>query len=238
MENNISEFENKPRHSRRYSSIWWGIVLIFVGVIFLAQRAGWLGPQYNWWALFIFIPAIGSLSGAFYAFQSSGRFNAAVRSSLGSGLVILTVAFIFLFGLNWAVYWPLMVIVGGFSMLLSGFNMREILSMSFWIGLGAMVLGAGFLAMNLNWYDVQAAFSPNRWWGIPILIPAGGALINALIAGVRGRGFGTVIGLITFGVMVAATGIVAFLGLDWNLLAPVLLIMVGVGILLGIFSRK
>ncbi len=238
MDEQISESGAQAPRKHHRSSIWWGLVLIFIGLIIFAQRAGWLGPQYNWWALFIFVPAIGTLSGAFYAFQSSGKFNAAVRSSLGSGLIILTVAFMFLFGVSWADWWPLIVIVPGVSFVLTGFSSREIINMSFWIGLGAMFLGAGFLALNLNLYDVEGAFAPYRWWGVAILIPAAGAFINALIAAARGRRFGTILGLIIFGLMAAATGIVALLGLDWNILAPILLIVVGVGILLGIFSRR
>lgn len=246
MENQPSSLEDRTQRRVGRGGAWWGLILIFVGLIIFAQRAGWLGPQYNWWALFIFIPAIATLSGAFYAYQSSGKFNAAVRSSLGSAVVIFTVAFIFLIGLDWSRWWPLMVLAGGFSIFLSGFgsgdwgagSVRLPINMGFWLGLGAMLLGAGFLAINLNFYDVRGLVSPNRWWAIPIFVPAAGALINALLLAVKGGRFGAIIGLVFFGLMAAATGMIAFLGMDWNLLGPVLLILAGVGILIGIFSNR
>lgn len=238
MENPNPNIEPSTVKPPRRSGAWWGLLLIFAGVIIFAQQAGWLGPRYNWWALFILIPAFGSLTGAFYAFQHSGKFNAAVRSGLGSGLIILTVALMFLFGLDWSKFWPLMVIVPGFAILLGGFSSREWINMAFWIGLGAMFLGAGFLGINLNVFDLSARFAPNNWWAIAILIPSVGAFITALLVGSRGGRFGEVIGLVIFGLLTGATGLVAFFGMDWNLLGPTLLIIAGVGILLGIFSKR
>ncbi|MEN4011524.1 MAG: hypothetical protein AB1453_02560 [Chloroflexota bacterium] len=238
MEPSNTTFETSTNRPARKGSAWWGLILIFAGAIIFAQQAGWLGPRYNWWALFILIPAFGSLTGAFYAFQHTGKFNAAVRSGLGSGLIVLTVAFIFLFGLDWSRYWPLMVIVPGFAILLGGFSRREWLNMAFWIGLGAMFLGTGFLGINLNTFDLSAVFAPNHWWAIAILIPCAGAFINALLVGLRGGRFGEVLGLVVFGLLNGATGLVAFFGMDWNLLGPALLIVAGVGILLGIFTKR
>ncbi len=238
MENTSSNIESSAVKTPRRSGAWWGLLLIFAGMLIFAQQAGWLGPRYNWWALFILIPAFGSLTGAFYAFQHSGKFNTAVRSGLGSGLIILTVAFMFLFGLDWSKYWPLMVIVPGFAILLGGFNSREWINMAFWIGLGAMFLGAGFLALNLNALDLSAWFAPNNWWAIAILIPSAGAFITALLVGLRGGRFGEVLGLVVFGLLTGATGLVAFFSMDWNLLGPALLIIAGAGILLGIFNKR
>ena len=72
-----------------------------------------------------------------------------------------------------------------------------------------------------------------------IAIPAAGAFINALIIAIRSRRVtGSVIALVFFGLMCAAVAAVAFLGLDWNLLGPTLLILLGATILLGIFNRR
>lgn len=234
--------ESRPVRRRR-SGAFWGAVLIVVGVIIFAQQTGLLSEQFNWWALFILIPAFGSLGAAFTSFQSSGKFNAAVRSSLGGAIVLLTLTFILLFGLNWAVYWPLMVVAAGFSFFINGLetdgSKAGIISMQLWIGLGAIYLGLGFLADKLGWLDPQAYFGPYRWWAVAILIPGAGALINALIAAARGgKFFGAAFGLVVFGLMVIATGVVALLGFSWNLLGPILLIVVGLGVMLGIFFRK
>ena len=49
-----------------------GVIVIVLGVIFLAKNLGWTGPEWafdNWWALFILIPAFGSLAGAWRAYR-------------------------------------------------------------------------------------------------------------------------------------------------------------------------
>lgn len=233
--------EVKPVRRKR-SGAFWGLVLIVAGLIIFAQQTGLIGEQFNWWALFILIPAFGSFAGAFSAWQNSGKFNAAVRSGIGGGLVVLTVALIFLFGLDWSVYWPLMVIVGGFSFFLNGFETGSaagVVSVSFWIGLGVMFLGLGFLGDYLNWFDPQSYFEPYRWWAVAILIPGIGALINSMFATIRARRFNsTAFGLFVFGLLVTATGVVALLGVSWDLLGPVLLIVLGLSVMLGIFSRR
>lgn len=232
---------NNPKNealSPRRNSAWFGIILILAGLIIFAQQAGWLGPRFNWWALFILIPAFGSLTGAFYAFQASGRFNAAVRSSLGSALILFTLTFMFLLGLDWSVYWPLMIIAPALSVLLNGFGGKEGLNMAFWIGLGAVYLGVGFLGINTGRMDLAQRFDPYNWWGIAILIPALGAFVSALLGFLRQEKFGNILGLIIFGLLTTATGLIAFFSANWALIGPVLLIVAGIGILVGIFSSK
>ena len=49
-----------------------GVIVIVVGVVFLAKNPGWFGPDWafdNWWALFILIPTFGSFGGAWRAYQ-------------------------------------------------------------------------------------------------------------------------------------------------------------------------
>ncbi len=238
MENSSSNIPKAAPPSTRRNGAWFGIILILAGVIIFAQQAGWLGPRFNWWALLILIPAFGSLTGAFYAFQAAGRLNAAVRSGLGSALILFTLTFMFLLGLDWSVYWPLMVIAPGISVLLNGFGGKEGLNMAFWIGLGAVYLGSGFLGINTGWMDLAQRFDPYNWWGIAILIPAFGALVSALLGFLRREKFGNVLGLIIFGLLTTATGLIGFFSANWTLIGPVLLIVAGLGLLLGIFSGK
>jgi hypothetical protein len=234
----------KPRRRKR-SGAFWGLVLILVGAFIFSQQAGLIGEQFNWWAIFIFIGAVGSFSTAFNAYQNSGKFDAAVRSSLGGGIVILTVALMFLFGLDWSIYWPYMVIAGGVSFFLNGLGgtgtgpAGGLITASLWLGLGAIYLGLGFLAINLNWMDPQAYFGQYQWWAVAILIPGLGAFINALIVSASSGGFNrTAFALVVFGLLVSATGVVALFGISWNYLGPILLIVLGITIMLGIFSRK
>ena len=231
----------------RLGGVWWGLVLIIGGLIVLAQQAGWIGPRYNWWALFILVPAFATLTGAVYDIQKHRRLTTGGLSAIGSALIIFTVAFIFLFGLDWSYWWPLMIFVPGFAMLLGGIetggkksaNSTGLINMAFWLGLGIMYLGAGFLGKNLGWFSPQVYFGPYEWWAVAIIIPAVGAFLDALIVAVRNQSInGSVIGLVFFGLLAGATGAVAFLGLNWNLLGPILLILVGATILLGVFRKK
>ncbi len=95
-----------------------GAVLIALGVIFLLQNFGGFHFD-NWWALFILIPAIGSLSTAWYFYRQAGKFNRPARGALFSGLVLLLITGTFLFNLNWNLILPLLLIVLGLGMLIN-----------------------------------------------------------------------------------------------------------------------
>lgn len=233
----------KPK--KKNSGVVWGLILIIGGLILLGQQLGWLGPRYNWWALFILAPALASFGSAFTTLQNTGKFGAMVRAGLGGGIVLLTLALMFLFGLDWAVCWPLMVLAGGLSIFLEGISGKEvegvggILNIGLWIGLGIIFLGAGFLLMNLDIYDIAAVFGKYRWWAVAILIPGLGALLGGLVsAGQAGRYSGTAFGLTMFGLATLAVGVVALVGVSWEILTPTLLILAGLAILFGIFRKK
>ena len=239
-----TQTQTPARREKRRSWIW-GFVFIIGGIILLAQQVGWLGARYNWWALFILVPALASLGGGFSELQRSGGFGAAVRAGLGSGLILLTLSLIFLFGLDWSQWWPLMVLVAGLTIFLEGFGtvapagVGGILNVGLWIGLGAMFLGAGFLAKNLGIYDVSSVFDPLHWWAVAILVPGIGALLGGLASMLRGGkaaigGFG----LLLFGLMTMSVGLIALLGVSWRILAPTMLILAGFAILFGIFRKR
>jgi hypothetical protein len=232
-----------PVKQEKRSGYFWGLIFIIGGIILIAQQLGWLGPRYNWWALFILAPALASLGAGFSVLQKTGKFGAAVRAGLGGGLVLLTVAFMFLFGLDWSVWWPLMVLVPGFTIFLEGFGTEQpagvggVLNIGLWIGLGLMYLGGGFLAKNLGIYDLAATFAPYRWWAVAILIPGVGALLGGLVGMARGKRAGAAFGLLVFGLMTLAVGVIALLGIQWEILGPTLLILLGVAVLFGIFRK-
>ncbi|MFA5836168.1 MAG: hypothetical protein WC837_04345 [Bellilinea sp.] len=246
MEQQPVEMQIRLPEKREKRGSWiWGLIFIIGGVILLAQQVGWLGARYNWWALFILVPALASLGGGFSELQRSGRFGAAVRAGLGGGLILLTLSLMFLFGLDWSKWWPLMVLVAGLTIFLEGFGTEapvgigRILNIGLWIGLGAMFLGAGFLAKNLGIYDVSSVFNPLRWWAVAILIPGFGALLGGLASMLRGGkaaigGFG----LLLFGLMMLSVGLIALLGVSWRILTPTLLILAGFAILFGIFRKR
>lgn len=117
----------EPRHDDPHSPrpAWIaGSVLILLGIIFIIRNVAGLSLG-NWWALFILIPALGSLMTAFRMYERNGRrFTSASRGPLIGGLVLLAVSAVFLFNLDWGKVWPLILILGGLGLLLTSFERR------------------------------------------------------------------------------------------------------------------
>ena len=108
--------ERRANHGSIYGSWLPGIILILLGGIFLAQN--YFGTTLrNWWALFILIPALSTLTTA-YALWRDGRGQWAIGPLLvGLGFVALTA--IFLLDLPIGQLWPVFLIVAGLGLLLS-----------------------------------------------------------------------------------------------------------------------
>ena len=108
---------------RGWSNSWFGVALIMVGLLFLVQN--YLGYQlYNWWALFILIPAIGSFGAAYSLWRERGG-TIAAASTFTMGVLFTTVAAIFLLGLPWGRVWPVFIILGGLWMLIPNLMSRR-----------------------------------------------------------------------------------------------------------------
>ncbi len=245
------EMQNTQSEESKTEFPWFGLVLILLGFIFLAQQFGDFS-FHNWWALFILIPAFSAFGSAYGIWRKAGRFNVAVWSTFYGGLFPLAVALIFLFDLDWGDYWPIFVILGGFGMLVSGLPFprpeddeapEALLSHRPWgifFGLSAVLLGLRFLGFefgiieNLPFVDVQ------NWWGVYILIPAFGGLVTALLLLMGSHSVVLVMINLALAAVIAWTGIVALLGLDWGLINmsfPIILILVGLGLMFG-FGKK
>jgi hypothetical protein len=251
--NNSNNQDVEPRKPKRSSgSIWFPIVLILLGIFFLLQEFGDFSFD-NWWALFILIPALSAFGSAFGLWQKNGRFTFSVWSTFYGGLFPLLVALMFLFNLDWGDYWPLFVILGGFGMFVGGFPFNRpedqktpgvMLAHRPWmvfVGLSATLLGLTFLAFNLDWIETFPFFDYENWWGIFVLIPALGGLVTALFLLLRR--YSIILAAINLGVsaMIAFTGIVILYNLDWkliNLAAAITLILVGLGIIVSVSTRK
>jgi hypothetical protein len=104
----------------------WAIggVLVVVGIVYLVRNV--TGVELgNWWALFILIPAIGSLVTAYRMWERNDRrFTAASRGPLIGGIILLGVTAVFLFSLDWGKVWPLFIILVGIGALLSAFERK------------------------------------------------------------------------------------------------------------------
>jgi hypothetical protein len=96
-----------------------GTILIALGLIILLQNLDLFAFD-NWWALFILIPAIGAFGAAWRNYVAAGRrLTGPARGSLLGGLVMTLVAAVFLFGLNWGILGPVLVILVGAGILLN-----------------------------------------------------------------------------------------------------------------------
>jgi hypothetical protein len=119
MSDDSSPDTQKPQGRSRQPAWIVGGVLILVGVVFLLRSVTGV-ELHNWWALFILIPALGSLATAWQMYVRNGRrFGAASRGPLIGGLILLTISAIFLFGIDWAFAWPFILIIVGAGVLLS-----------------------------------------------------------------------------------------------------------------------
>jgi len=114
------EHDGRPRRPAWIA----GGVLILIGIVFIVRNLTGL-ELHNWWALFILIPALGSLATAWQMFEKNDRrFTAASRGPLVGGVVLLAVAAIFLFSLDWAIAWPFLLILGGAGLLVTSLKRR------------------------------------------------------------------------------------------------------------------
>jgi hypothetical protein len=102
-----------------------GGVLILIGIVFIIRNV--TGVFFNnWWALFILIPALGSLVTSYQMYERNDRrFTAASRGPLVGGVVLLAVAAVFLFNLDWGVVWPFFIILVGLGVLFSAFERKQ-----------------------------------------------------------------------------------------------------------------
>jgi hypothetical protein len=231
---------------------WFGIVLILLGFLFLAQQFGNFSFD-NWWALFILIPAFSAFGSAYGIWRKAGRITFGAWTTFYGGLFPLLVALIFLFDMDWGDYWPLFVMLGGFSLLVSGLPIprpeddktpQALLSHRPWmvfVGLSALLLGFVFLRMNLTGDSTFPYFDFENWWGLFILIPALGGLVTAVLLAIGRHSIVLVFINLALAAVVTLTGVIALLGLDWklmNMTTPIILILVGIGLIVGFGGRE
>ncbi len=112
------------RAQRRASRSPWigGAILILLGVIFLLASLNLL-QTYNWWALFILIPAIAFFASAWGLSQAGGL--RAARSALIAGIFFTLLAGVLFFGVAWEIALPAVLIAGGVALLLNALWPRQ-----------------------------------------------------------------------------------------------------------------
>jgi len=123
--NNIdaSTASSSAPRKNRIGEVVAGLVVIGIGLIFLADNFGVDFPFFgwhNWWALFILIGAAAPASRAIDRYRSVGTIDAQVAHSMISALAVVAVALIFLLDASFGKWWPIFLVIGGLSMLVSG----------------------------------------------------------------------------------------------------------------------
>ena len=111
--------EKETAVTKNRDNLTLGLILIGMGVVFLLTNVAGLTLQ-NWWALFIFIPAVKQLSCAWSQYRENGRLGHSGRGALTGGLFWALIGSAFLFDLNWGYVWPFFLILGGLGAILGG----------------------------------------------------------------------------------------------------------------------
>ena len=123
MEKKMDTYNKNDKHNKGPSSnLWIGLAFIAGGVMVLLNQSGWLSVNFNWWAFFIVIPAIGSFGNAYNRYRTTNNlFDMGVMMPALIGLFMIGLMFNLLSGngwnFNWNLLWPLMFIIIGLGMI-------------------------------------------------------------------------------------------------------------------------
>lgn len=118
--------ERQERQAARHSS-WngWagpslgGVVLIILGVGLLLQNIGYHLPE-RWWALLLLLPAVGSLVAAIRSYRVRGASPDSVGALVG-GAVFTALALALFLGVDWGIFWPVVIVLLGASLLIRSY---------------------------------------------------------------------------------------------------------------------
>lgn len=174
--------QNNPLRGRSWLDVG-GVTLLLLGLVFMAANLFGARQLENWWSVFILLPGVLFLGLGRTMWTGNSRFALLPRLSTGVGLVVVTVALMFALNLNWDVWWPLMIVVPGTAVWLTGgakagVGVTAVLRLGRWIGSMMVLLGFTFLVDQLDFIDLQAMFGNFHWWGFFIFIPGIGAFVE------------------------------------------------------------
>ena len=249
----VEQVEGRLKGGPKGLANWSGLSLVALGVGVLVLN-GFKGSLENWWALFILLPAFALFyGGRAINRRADGRLSFLARFNFAIGTLVLVVAVMFLINLDWSVWWPLMLMTPGFSMLIASGKNGQNPTVAAWIGyvrwLATTIIGLGFvfLANELGVINLES-LGQFRWWSLFVALPAMGALWQAVrLSGRLGRISASAVTLLLLGLVNGATAVMELFGLSWEMwhgswatvngITAVLLIGIGV-VLLGNGLRR
>ncbi|HTA64704.1 MAG TPA: hypothetical protein VK753_04290 [Xanthomonadaceae bacterium] len=128
--NEVNASPGNPASGRRYrgGEVVGGVVVILIGLAFLAGNLGIDLPLFGWhngWALFILIGAAAPLGRAVERYRDVGRIDGQAMHSLLTAATMVAIASMFFLDVSFALWWPMFAIVGGLYMLFPGDKRRN-----------------------------------------------------------------------------------------------------------------
>jgi hypothetical protein len=214
-----------------------GAALLLFGLLFMAGSLFTVPVLENWWSLFILLPGV-LLLGLGRMLRGDRTFSFLSRLCSGGGLVVTAVATMFALHLDWALWWPVMLVVPGTAVWLLGGTEAGTAGKAWvryarWLGITMMLLGVVFLLDQHQLISLQGLFGNFHWWGFFILIPG----IGAFVEGVRvsGDAYTTAWALFLIGIWIVSSGLAELLAtpaLSWQ-------VVVGIGLIgTGLLSLR
>jgi hypothetical protein len=109
-------WERRDRRNRDpLRGLFWGLLLILGGIIWLAINQNWIA-QDNWWQYFLIgLGAIFIIDSVAHYLSPAHRWTLGGRIVAGVVLVVVGLASVF----GWGAWWPLILIAAGVAILFS-----------------------------------------------------------------------------------------------------------------------
>ena len=114
------EQRREEKHRDPLRGLFWGLLLVLLGVIFLANQQGWISGDRWWQFILIGLGTIFIINGLAHYWNPSYRYFSFGQFIPGIVLLLVGIAFIF----NFAEWWPL-ILIGMGAVILITFALRR-----------------------------------------------------------------------------------------------------------------
>lgn len=104
---------NISNDSKKETRYWTGALLVLLGIYLLLEKSGYIPELENWWALFIILPGLATIGSALKSLTDGGIITRRIIDRIASGVTIMFVGCVMLFGWRWSQIWPVFLIIIG-----------------------------------------------------------------------------------------------------------------------------